>query len=80
MNVGVRKVTISVDSALLDAVERLAAEDGQSRSEAVAAALELALKQRKTQKAVSLLLEETGGGLTPKQRAQARRFLGLRTK
>lgn len=73
----VRKVTISVDDALLDELEQLAEEEGQSRSEAIAAALELALKQKKLRKAVGLLLDETGGAITPKQRAEARRFLGL---
>lgn len=73
----VRKVTISVDDTLLEEFEQLAEEEGQSRSEAIAAALELALKQKKLRKAVGLLLEETGGAITAKQRADARAFLGL---
>ena len=73
----VRKVTISVDDALLAELEELAEEDGQSRSEAIAAALELALKQKRLQRAVTHLLDETGGPITAKQRAEARKFLGL---
>jgi metal-responsive CopG/Arc/MetJ family transcriptional regulator len=76
----VRKVTISLKDELLEELEQVAQEDGQSRSEALAAALEVALKQRKLRRAVAIMLDETGGPSTAKERAEARKFLGLSRK
>lgn len=73
----VRKVTISVDEDLLAEFERLAEEAGRSRSEAIAASLELSLKQMKLQRAVQLLVQESGGPMTSAEKAEARRLLGL---
>jgi metal-responsive CopG/Arc/MetJ family transcriptional regulator len=73
----VRKVTISVDEDLLAEFERLAEEAGKSRSEAIAASLELSLKQMKLQRAVQLLVQESGGAMTAAEKAEARRLLGL---
>lgn len=73
----VRKVTISVDDALLVEIEQLAEEEGQSRSEAIAEALELALRQKKLQRVVARMLDESGGPISVKKRAEARKFLGL---
>jgi Arc/MetJ-type ribon-helix-helix transcriptional regulator len=72
----VRKVTISVDEELLAEFERLAEEEGRSRSEAIAASLELSLKQMKLSKAVALLLHESGGPSTASEKAGARKLLG----
>ena len=73
----VRKVTISVDEDLLAEFERLAEEAGKSRSEAIAASLELSLKQMKLQRAVQLLVQESGGPGTAAEKAEARTLLGL---
>jgi metal-responsive CopG/Arc/MetJ family transcriptional regulator len=73
----VRKVTISIDDELLADFERLAEEEGQSRSEAIAASLELSLKQMKLRKAVQLMLAESGGPSTAAEKAEARKQLGL---
>lgn len=73
----VRKVTISVDEDLLAEFERLAEEAGKSRSEAIAASLELSLKQMKLQRAVQLLVQESGGPMTAAEKGKARRLLGL---
>lgn len=73
----VRKVTISVDDELLARFERLASQDGQTRSEAIAASMQLAIKQKLLRMAVETGLDEAGGPTTPAEKNAARKRLGL---
>jgi predicted transcriptional regulator len=77
MTMAVRKVTISVESKLLDSVDRLASRAGQSRSEWLAAAAEQTIRQDKLRRAIARALAESGGPLTTAERVQAMRDLGL---
>ncbi|MEY4512967.1 MAG: hypothetical protein RLZZ450_5089 [Pseudomonadota bacterium] len=73
----VRKVTISIDEELLARFERLASQDGQTRSEAIAASMQLAIKQRLLRMAVETGLAEAGGPTTLAEKSAARKRLGL---
>jgi len=73
----VRKVTISVDEELLARFEHLASRDGQTRSEAIAASMQLAIKQKLLRMAVETGLDEAGGPTTPAEKNAARKRLGL---
>lgn len=73
----VRKVTISVDDELLARFEHLASQAGQTRSEAIAASMQLAIKQKLLRMAVETGLEEAGGPTTPAEKNAARKRLGL---
>lgn len=73
----VRKVTISIDKALLDEFELLAEREGQSRSEAIVVSMQHAIRQRKLRDAVELGLTETGGPTTTGEKSKARQRLGV---
>lgn len=73
----VRKVTISVDAALLAKVDRIAGRAKLSRSEWLSAAADRTIRQMRLRSAVARALELAGGRITPAERAQALRDLGL---
>jgi predicted transcriptional regulator len=73
----VRKVTISVDAALLAKVDRLARRSKQSRSEWLAVAADRTIRQLKLRSAIAVALDEAGGPVTRAERMRALRELGL---
>lgn len=74
---GVRKVTISVNEDLLDEVDTLAENSGQSRSEWLALAAVRTIQFDKLRTVIDAGLARSGGPVTAEERAQARRELGL---
>jgi predicted transcriptional regulator len=77
VTMAVRKVTVSIDASLLATVDRLARRAKQSRSQWLAAAAVRTMRQMRLQAAVAAALDEAGGPVTPTERAQALRDLGL---
>lgn len=77
VTVTVRKITISLDEALLAEVEAQAEQAHVSRSEWLAQAVRKVLDQAATLGAMDRILMETGGPATSEEIESARRVLGL---
>lgn len=74
---GVRKVTISVNEDLLDEVDALAENSGQSRSEWLSLAAARTIQFDRLRAVIDAGLAHSGGPVTAKERARARFELGL---
>ena len=73
----VRKVTISVESSLLDEVDELATRAGLSRSEWLASAAQRTIQQAKLRAILDRAFAQAGGPPTQRERDKALRELGI---